>query len=145
MSRSKNPKDFLQLPQYRGGKPALLEFIKSNLKYPQEALDNKIQGAVDLEYQVNGMGKIKEVKVIKGIGYGCDEEAVRLIGMLIYEKSYNKGINTITKKKISVHFKLPAANQLKVNYQITKKKAIEVKPKTATYSYWISVKKDNGD
>ena len=39
---------------------------------------NRIEGIVELSYVINGLGKIVEVKVLKGIGHGCDEEAIRL-------------------------------------------------------------------
>ncbi len=71
----------------------MLKFIDENLKYPEEALHQRIEGTVHLEYVVNGLGKIVNVKLLEGIGYGCDEEAIRLIKSLVFEKVYNKGLN----------------------------------------------------
>ena len=62
---SKPRKDeLLKTPEYRGGMAALKEFIKSNLKYPKEALDYKVGGTVEVAYDVDGLGKIRNVKII---------------------------------------------------------------------------------
>ncbi len=62
-----------------GGMPALKAYINQNLIYPQKAVDNKIKGTVILEVTINSDGSINNISVIKGIGFGCDAEAMRLI------------------------------------------------------------------
>lgn len=140
MSKSKKSSAPLQAPEYRGGKKALLKFVDENLKYPADALDNKIQGSVELTYVVNGLGKITEVKVLKGIGYGCDEEAVRLVKSLVYEKAYNHGLNTQTKRSLKIHFKLPKKKGLQLNYRLVSDKP-KVEPSTPkpTTTYQIRI------
>ncbi|MBO6763062.1 MAG: energy transducer TonB, partial [Roseivirga sp.] len=51
----------------------------NNLKYPHEAYSEGIQGSVFLSFNVKHTGEIKNVRVIRGLGYGCDEEAVRVL------------------------------------------------------------------
>ena len=131
----------LQAPQYRGGKKALLKFIQDNLKYPEEALNSKIEGIVEISYVVNGLGKVIETKVIKGIGHGCDEEAVRLVKSLVFEKVYNRGLNTKTNRSIKIDFRLPRKKPISLNYQVVKeKKSTPLKSKTYTMTLNIPKK-----
>src|ERR1041385_2821969 len=68
-------------PAYPGGNEAFAKFIRKNIKYPQAARDNKIQGQVTVRFQVDADGNVKNAKVPEGmgIGNGCDEEAVRVV------------------------------------------------------------------
>ncbi len=70
---------FLKLPEYPGGKDAFKKYIKENLKYPKEALINQIQGIVFVRAEIDDNGNVLHADVEKGIGSGCDEEAIRLI------------------------------------------------------------------
>jgi TonB family protein len=56
-----------------------LEYLKKNLKKPKQAADNQIVGNVTVEFKVNREGKLSDFKIIKSLGYGCDEEAIRVI------------------------------------------------------------------
>ncbi len=66
-------------PEFPGGMGAWAKFIQRNLRYPSAAQDNGTQGKVFLSFVIEKDGSITDVNVIKGIGYGCDEEAVRVI------------------------------------------------------------------
>lgn len=66
-------------PSPAGGMNALKSFISANLKYPQEAIYNKIKGTVVLEITISKDGTVKNMETVKSIGYGCDAEAKRLI------------------------------------------------------------------
>tara|TARA_Y100000994_G_scaffold98027_1_gene81092 strand:+ start:2789 stop:3142 length:354 start_codon:yes stop_codon:yes gene_type:complete len=113
-------KRFIKKSVYPGGNEALKKFIKTNLKYPKNALENKIEGDVFLKFKVNPLGQVFDVNIINGIGYGCDEEAVRLIKTLKYPKLLNRKIKVTTNKKISIKFRLPKNhNKLIINYEIT--------------------------
>jgi protein TonB len=68
-----------QQPTFPGGDSLINKFLYDNLKYPELALKTNIQGKVFVTFVVNSNGKISDVKVIRGIGGGCDEEAIRLI------------------------------------------------------------------
>jgi TonB family protein len=56
-----------------------LEYLKKNLKKPKQAIDNQIVGNVTIEFKVNKAGKLLDFKIIESLGYGCDEEAIRII------------------------------------------------------------------
>lgn len=70
---------FQQAPQYPGGEQALFNYISTNLQYPPKARKKNIQGRVVLTFVLNKDGSVSDVQVVKGIGGGCDEEAVRLV------------------------------------------------------------------
>jgi TonB family protein len=145
----KNPKkkDFLRIPAYPGGKDAYLKFIRENIVYPEQALSDKIEGFVYLVYTVNNIGEISDIQVKKGIGCGCDEEAIRVISLMQYEPARNRGIKMKVEMKTKIHFKLPESvkphNQaeLQVNYSSPdsdKTNSPEPKPQ-AVYNYTINL------
>lgn len=68
-----------QMPQFPGGEREMMRFIKFNLHYPPSAQENGVQGTVILNFVVDREGKITNIKVIKGIGFGCDEESIRVL------------------------------------------------------------------
>ena len=117
----------------------MIKFLEENLRYPPEALDKKIEGEVEVIFVVNGLGKVIEAKVTKGIGYGCDEEALRLVGSLVFEKVYNRGLNTRTNRSLKIRFRLPKPKKTTVNYQIVKDTPPNVKPTSNTYTITIKL------
>lgn len=62
-----------------GGYPAFYKYISDNLKYPAQARRMGIEGKVYVQFVVDTDGSLNEVQAVKGIGAGCDEEAVRVI------------------------------------------------------------------
>ncbi len=66
-------------PSPLGGRQAFDKYLKDNLHYPTDALKNKIGGAVVIQFNVRPDGSTENFVVAKSIGYGCDEEAVRLV------------------------------------------------------------------
>ena len=132
----------LKMPAYKGGNEAIKKFIETNLKYPQEALKHSIEGDVKATYDVDGNGRVRNIRIIEGLGYGCDEEVTRLVSMLKYEKAFNKGRNVTLHRSIKVNFKLPSVPQkaeTKVSYQLTpeKKKDGQVKEAPKKFNYTI--------
>ncbi|MCL2042144.1 MAG: energy transducer TonB [Bacteroidales bacterium] len=71
-----------QVPEYPGGDEARLNFLRNNIKYPQMAREAGIQGTVYVGFVVEKDGSVTQVKVMRGIGGGCDEEAVRVTKMM---------------------------------------------------------------
>ena len=63
-----------------GGMPAFYEFVRKKLKYPAQARRMGVEGKVFVEFVIEKDGSITDVKAIKGIGAGCDEEAARVVG-----------------------------------------------------------------
>ena len=71
-----------EMPQYPGGEKVMMEYVAKNVKYPQEAKDKEIQGRVFVSFVVEKDGSVSTVKVLRGIGGGCDEEAVRVVSSM---------------------------------------------------------------
>ena len=67
------------MPQFPGGDQAMMKFVSENVQYPEEAKEKEISGRVMVGFIVEKDGSISDVKVVKGIGGGCDEEAVRVV------------------------------------------------------------------
>ncbi len=63
----------------KGGMPAFYKYVGEKIKYPAQARRMGVEGRVFVEFVVNRDGSIVDVKSIKGIGAGCDEEAVRIV------------------------------------------------------------------
>ncbi len=71
--------DIQSYPEFEGGMKAWAKFIQRNLRYPNAAQEVDAQGKVYISFVVEKDGSVSNVTVLKGIGYGCDEEAVRVI------------------------------------------------------------------
>jgi protein TonB len=67
------------MPQFPGGEEARLTFLNENVRYPTMAREAGIQGRVFVEFVVEKDGTVTNVRVVRGIGGGCDEEAVRVV------------------------------------------------------------------
>lgn len=67
------------MPEFPGGEQAMIKFVSENVQYPEEAKEKEISGRVLVGFIVEKDGSISDVKVVKGIGGGCDEEAVRVV------------------------------------------------------------------
>lgn len=70
------------MPEFPGGMKALAEFIKSNLRYPAAAREDGIEGRVYITFIVNAQGEIESAEVARGIGGGCDKEALRVVNAM---------------------------------------------------------------
>ena len=114
-------KNFIKKAEYPGGGDALKKFVHQTLRYPKEALLHRVEGRVHLKYEVNERGKIHSISVVNGLGYGCDEEAQRIIRLLKYSQVKNRGMKVNTKFKLTIHFKLPPVVPIKINYIYIKK------------------------
>ena len=66
-------------PSPKEGMKEFYQYISENLKYPEKAKQSGIQGKVFVQFIVDDKGKLTKVEAVKGIGGGCDEEAVRVL------------------------------------------------------------------
>jgi protein TonB len=57
----------------------MLTYLKDHLAYPAEAKNKKVGGVVYVEFIVERDGTVRHARVVRGIGYGCDAEAVRVV------------------------------------------------------------------
>lgn len=67
------------MPEFPGGDVSRIKFLTENMKYPQMARESGIQGIVYVTFVVEPGGNVTGVRVLRGIGGGCDEEAVRVV------------------------------------------------------------------
>ncbi|MBW6491582.1 MAG: energy transducer TonB [Lentimicrobium sp.] len=118
------------------------KFIQENLKYPEEALEKQIEGTVYLSYTVTNEGNVEDVRVIKGIGHGCDSESVRIISLLKYEAPHNRGMKVRSTMKTRISFRLPKAPAPVLNYELKtnepKQKPIVKTAGSNVYGYTIT-------
>jgi TonB family protein len=151
MEKDKKKTLFLKQPEFQGGPKAMTKFIYENLRYPKAAYEANIEGTVYLEYDIDYKGNVVEVRVLRGLGYGCDEEATRVIRMLKFDVDRPRGLKVLFHKKTTVQFKkapqpkqeeAPAQglpNQMQISYSYIPAEA-QPKPEEApkqTYTYQI--------
>ena len=68
-----------QMPVFPGGREAFYQYVQNNFKYPSQARRMGIEGRVFVQFVVEKKGNITEVQAVRGIGAGCNQEAVRII------------------------------------------------------------------
>jgi periplasmic protein TonB len=90
------------MPGYPGGDAARMKFLQENIKYPQMARESGIQGTVYATFVVEIDGSVTDVRIVRGIGGGCDEEAIRVIEAM---PSWNPGMQR--GKPVRVQFTMP--------------------------------------
>ena len=71
---------------YEGGQEAMYAFINQELKYPIVARRNRIQGQCIVSFTLNTDGTLSGIKLVKQIGGGCGDEALRLVKLLKFNK-----------------------------------------------------------
>lgn len=97
-----------EMPEFPGGEAELYDFIGKNLSYPAAARENAIQGKVLVKFVVEKDGYIDKIEIIKKLGWGCDEEVMRVIrSMPKWKPGKMKG------NPVAVYFMLPVIFKLK--------------------------------
>jgi protein TonB len=96
-----------EMPQYPGGEDALMDYVSKNVVYPSEAQEKGISGRVFVGFIVEKDGSVSNVKVLRGIGGGCDEEAVRVIsGLPKWKPGKQDGKPVRVSYQMPINFKL---------------------------------------
>jgi len=91
-----------EMPSFPGGDEARVRFLSQNIKYPQMAKESGIQGTVFVTFVVEPDGNVTNVRVLRGIGGGCDEEAMRVVRMMPkWKPGQQRG------KSVRVQFNMP--------------------------------------
>jgi protein TonB len=90
------------MPELQGGMPALVKKIS----YPSVAKQAGLEGKVYAMAYVDENGKVDKVKIIKGLGGGCDEEVERVLNLSTFKPGQHEGKPVKVKTTISVTFKL---------------------------------------
>ena len=95
------------MPQYPGGYHAMAAFLGANIKYPPQAIHDSIQGKVFVQFKVEKDGTISDIKVLKGIGGGCDEEGIRVLKQMPkWVPATKKGKPVVSDVTLPIQFKL---------------------------------------
>lgn len=95
------------LPSFPGGDYGFSEYLSSEIEYPYQARVNHISGQVIVRFVIEKDGSINEVKIMEGIGYGCDREAVRVLKA---SPKWNPGL--LDGKPVRVYYTMPITFQL---------------------------------
>jgi periplasmic protein TonB len=91
-------------PSPIGGYEGFYNTIRKNLKYPKQAQRMDVQGRVTVEFVVNRDGQPSDMKIIKGIGVGCDEEAMRVIALTKWNPGKQRGKPVRVKMVMPINF-----------------------------------------
>ena len=95
-----------KMPEFAGGQAALRRYLQSHLRYPSAALAAGVGGKVFISFVVGANGSISEVAILKGLGYGLDEEAQRVVRQM---PAWMPGYQS--KHAVPVRFTLPITFQ----------------------------------
>ncbi|MCE1189891.1 MAG: TonB family protein [Ignavibacteria bacterium] len=96
-----------EMPSYPGGNDALLSYVAQNIVYPEIAKRASVEGKVQVSFVVGKDGRISNAEILKGIGAGCDEEAIRVIkSMPHWNPGKQNGRPVMVKVSIPIIFKL---------------------------------------
>lgn len=90
------------MPEFPGGQIAMMKYLNKNMEYPQMARESGIHGRVYVTFVVETDGRVTDIRILRGIGGGCDEEAVRVVeNMPKWTAGKQRG------KPVRVQFNLP--------------------------------------
>ena len=96
-----------QQPMFPGGLEAFANYLRKNLRYPATAAEIGVMGRVFVNFIVEKDGSLTDIKVVKGIGHGCDEEAIRVL-----KKSPRWAPGMQNQQKVRVMFTIPIVFQM---------------------------------
>ncbi len=98
-----------QMPEFPGGTAKLMEYLKRNIKYPQDAVEGGIEGKVFVRFVVDKEGGINDATVLRGVPGGpmLDQEALRVVKSM---PNWTPGMNN--GKRVSTYFNLPIVFKL---------------------------------
>ncbi|WP_026898112.1 energy transducer TonB [Daejeonella oryzae] len=94
-------------PEFPGGLAAFSKYLSRNLKFPSMAIENNVQGRVIVSFIIEKNGDLSNIKILKGIGSGCDEEAIRVLAK---SPKWKAGIQN--KQNVRVAYTIPINFQL---------------------------------
>lgn len=95
------------MPKFPGGEKALFDYLGKTIKYPEKARNNNVSGTVYITFVVGLEGSIAEVKLLRGIGKECDEEALRVIKMMpAWQPGTQNGVPVRVQYNLPIRFTL---------------------------------------
>jgi periplasmic protein TonB len=103
-----------EMPLFPGGEQALLKYIARNIEYPTIAREKGVEGKVYVSFVIDEAGNVIDTKILRGIGSGCDEEAIRVVNsMPKWTPGKQDG------KNVRVHYNLP------INFHLGSRKEVK--------------------
>ena len=94
-------------PEFPGGQAEFMKFVVANMRYPRQARSMGVEGRVFVKAVVGKDGKLTDIEVMKGIGAGCDEEAIRVVSQSPpWKPGRQRGREVRTRIVIPLVFKL---------------------------------------
>lgn len=97
-----------KMPEYPGGQAAMYAYIAAHLNYPKQAVENGVSGKVIVSFVIMPDGRVEMSNVEKGIGFGCDDEALRVVKeMPVWIPAEQNGRKVPIKMFLPILFKLP--------------------------------------
>lgn len=125
-------------PMPEGGMNVWMKYLADNLKYPEAAKRNNIEGTVYVKFQVSKTGEIKDVSVLRGIGGGADEEAIRLVkNSPIWKPGRQKGELVNVNMRLPIRFKLSDLEERKSTITLAENKVLSPEP------YYLNIEVQN--
>lgn len=94
------------MPEPEKGYRDFYELLRKSLRYPKKAQAQQIEGKVFVEFIVDSNGRLSDLKVLKGIGAGCDEEATRVLQLSKWKPGKQRGKPVRVKMVMPIHFEL---------------------------------------
>jgi len=95
------------MPEFPGGNEALLKYLANKIHYPDIARENRMEGLVVVQFIIDEKGKIGAARILRGIGGGCDEEALRVIAsMPDWKPGLQRGMPVKVRYNVPVRFVL---------------------------------------
>jgi len=99
-----------QMPEFDGGSKSMYDFLGRSIRYPKLAMTENIEGRVVLQFVIDSRGAVNQIEVMKAIGGGCEEEAIRVVNQMPkWIPGKQNG------KPVSVRYTLPIAFKLSEN------------------------------
>ena len=94
-----------QSAKFQDGYNSIIKFVQENIKFPAEAKENNVHGRLMVSVVVEKDGSLSDIKIKKGLGYGLDEEIVRIIKMMPkWQPAQHKGKTVRQSQTIVIPF-----------------------------------------
>jgi TonB family protein len=98
------------MPTFPGGDKALTKFLIKNISYPDSSFKGGIEGTVHVNFIIDTLGNIKNLRIINSLSYDIDNEVLRVFSIMPKWKS---GYNACNKKKLNIGMTMPIHFTLK--------------------------------
>ncbi len=106
--RTEDDDPLIELAEPAGGRKAYKQYLVESLRYPELALNNKVEGRVTVQFTLDPAGRMSDFRVLRGLGYGCDEEVIRLIKEGPRWRPTRRNTEAVSDKiKVRMKFALP--------------------------------------